>query len=215
MTYQELVKCYPWVDLAWEIFKGISPTILGLVTVLLTEHFIRKRDALDKRKKMQIQYLEKILAWVHDTRKDIFEINSALSKTLCKKREERELEYKKNKEMITEMNKSVFIWCDTYNDITKCFGYDFKLENLKESVNCYSKQIVDIGQRYLGCANTDDSIDEINAVMAIVMKKMQESISSLVETIDLLYENKNIIARLKRKMRISVKCLRKDKGGMA
>ena len=26
MTYQELVKCYPWIDLVLELFKGVMPT---------------------------------------------------------------------------------------------------------------------------------------------------------------------------------------------
>ena len=30
MTYQELVKCYPWIDLVLELFKGVMPTFVAL-----------------------------------------------------------------------------------------------------------------------------------------------------------------------------------------
>lgn len=207
MTYQELVKNYPWIDLAWEIFKGaIIPTVVALITVLLTEHFIRKRNELDKRKEMQLQYLEKILSWIHDTRRNIFKVNSAFAKALnIKNPEERVKKYNKNVKKLNKMNECVFVWCNTYNDIAKSFGYDFKLKQLKESINYYSKQITDIG---LKGENPQIAIDEISTIIHIVEKEIQESISILVEIISSLYGNK----KYKKWRNVLEKRMKKDKG---
>lgn len=206
MTYQELVECYPWIDFAWEVFKGISPTILGLVTVLLTEHFIKRRNAIDKRKEMQLHYLERILAWLHDTRRNVFEIKVAFCKALVIENSEDVItEYNNNVKMLTEMNESVFVWCDTYNDIAHSFGYDFKLEQLKAAINNYSAQITEIGKKRLQGTDINGGIDEMNNLMLEIKREMQESATILVETINSLYENRNIAVRMKRRMRIFVK----------
>lgn len=203
MTYQELIKCYPWIDLAWEIFKGISPTILGLVTVVLTEHFIKQRNLFYKKKEIQLQYLEKILAWIHDTRRKIFKANSSFAKALyIKNLEDRNAEYNKTVEMLNEMIESVFVWCDTYYDIAKSYGYDFKLQQFKDSINYYSEQINVIKSR---CEDPKNAINELNAIMHIVKEAMQESINILVETISSLYgKNKKFKVKI-------LQCVKKEK----
>lgn len=188
MTYQELVKNYPWIDLAWEAFKGISPTVLALITIFLTEHFVRERNHTYKKREIKLQYLEKILSWTHDTRRKVFEIQDGFYHVLrIKNVEERVTEYNKNEKNITEMNKSVFTWCDTYDDFSKCFGYDFKLEQFREAVNEYSKQITEIMQNYLNGENTEVTVEEMHTTMHRVKEEMQKSISLLVEEINLLY----------------------------
>ena len=69
MTYHCLIELYPWVDLAMELFKGIMPTVIALITFFLTEYFVRKRNNLNKKKEMKFQYLENMLSWIHETKK--------------------------------------------------------------------------------------------------------------------------------------------------
>lgn len=59
MTYAELIKCYPWIDLAMELFKGIAPTVIAFVTIFLTEYFVKRRNDTYKKREMKLQYLEK------------------------------------------------------------------------------------------------------------------------------------------------------------
>lgn len=188
MTYQELIKCYPWIDLAWEVFKGISPTCVALVTIFLTEYFVRRRSDVYKRQEMKLRYLEEILSWLHETRRNVFEIMDALGKVLAKSPAERNDGCNEIIKKISEMNKDVFVRSDTYIDITKGFGYDFKLEQFKEAVIVYSEKMNSVMIEYHDLPNTEQSIDEMNLIMEEVRTKMQESVTLLVEKINLLYK---------------------------
>lgn len=188
MTYQELVKNYPWVDLAWEVFKGISPVVLSLLTIFWTEYFIRKRENIFKKRQMIIEYLEKILLWIHETRRDIFEISHEFSNVLSIKSPiDRTDKYNEIMAKITEMNKAIFIYCETYKDISVGLGYDFKLDNYRGSINFYSFEIDKIGCRYLNRHKTDSSIDEINLATERVSRDIQLTSNKIVEQLHLLY----------------------------
>ena len=89
---------------------------------------------------------------------------------------------------ISEMNKDVFVRSDTYIDITKGFGYDFKLEQFKEAVIAYSEKMNSVRIKYRDLLNTEQSVDEMNLIMEEVKTKMQESVTLLVEKINLLYK---------------------------
>lgn len=188
MTYQELIKYYPWIDLAWEVFKGISPTVLALVTIFLTEYFIRKRENIYKQREMKLQYLEKILLWIHDTKQCVFEISSSLSKVLIMKNvSDRNPKYNEILGKITNMNKTVFVLGDTYKEISSCMGYEFKLDQFKEAINYYSETMDKIGVKYLDKINTESCTEEINFITIQTRECIKESSSLLVKEINFLY----------------------------
>lgn len=190
MTYQELIKCYPWIDLAWEVFKGVSPTAIALATIFVTEFFVRKRNKVDKNKEMELQYLEKILSWIHEIRQNVFEISSSLVKALsirdgC----ERVPKFNEVLGQVTEMNKSVFVLSDTYEDIISGMGYNFELDHIKDAVNNYSKTINEIGVKYLESITTKEATDEINYITVKTSEEMKVSSSLITSKINLLYGN--------------------------
>ncbi len=109
MTFQELIKCHPWVDLAWEIFKGVSPTFIALFTIFVTEIFVRKRNNVFKKREMTLQYLERMLLWIHETRESIFDISKSLNKVLSMKNPpDRAPKFNEVLGQITEMNRFRF-----------------------------------------------------------------------------------------------------------
>ncbi len=191
MTYQELVKCYPWVDLSIELFKGIMPTVVALLTIFITEFFVRKRNRVDKKREMELQYLEKMLTWIHETRRNIFEITSSLSKVLLMRDiPDRLPKFNEVIGQMTEMNKSIFILCDTYTEISSCMGYNFKLEQLKDAIIYYSETVYEIGCKYLNYINTEDATKEINSMNALINEHIKESATLLVSKIGLLYDKR-------------------------
>lgn len=44
MTFEEFLKTYDVANFAWEIFKGISPTIIALVTIWINANISKKRS---------------------------------------------------------------------------------------------------------------------------------------------------------------------------
>ena len=188
MTYQELIKCYPWIDLAWEVFKGVSPTAIALVTIFVTEFFVRKRNKLNKKREMELQYLEKILAWIHETRQNVFEISSSFSKVLLMKDiPNRVPKFNEVLGQMTEMSKSIFILSDTYKEISFCMGYDLKLDQFKNAIHCYCETINDIGVTYIKYINTEKALDEINSITAKTRENINASSSLLALKISVLY----------------------------
>lgn len=188
MTFQELINCHPWVDLAWEIFKGVSPTAIALITIFVTEFFVRKRNNVNKKREMKLQYLEKILLWIHETKESVFDISKSLNKVLSMKNiPDRVPEFNEVLEQITEMNRSVFVLSDTYQEISFSMGYNFELNQFKGSINHYSKIINEIGVKYLKSMTTDKAVDEINKITIKTSEEMKECTSLLVKEINLLY----------------------------
>lgn len=43
MTFEEFLKTYDVANFAWEIFKGISPTIIALITIWINTNISKKR----------------------------------------------------------------------------------------------------------------------------------------------------------------------------
>lgn len=52
MSFEQFLQTYDMVDFAWEIFKGISPTIIALLTIWINT-IIGKRKT--KRKFLQMR----------------------------------------------------------------------------------------------------------------------------------------------------------------
>ena len=189
MSYQELIKMYPWVDLAMEIFKGVAPTIVAIVTVIVTQHYTKKRELQYKKKEIRLEYLEKILNWMHQIKNNIFEVSKMLHKTLKPDDPRiREEEYKKFIKQINEMNISIATWSDTYSIVTTMFGYDIKLEDFKKSLCNFGDGMMDILNTYLEKPNTSDATEIINNHIEQVMEDLNVSVAALAKEIDLLYK---------------------------
>lgn len=190
MTYAELIKCYPWVDLAMELFKGIAPTVIAFVTIFLTEYFVKRRNDTYKKREMKLQYLEKMLAWFHEMRRRVFEISSSLNKVLAANDIGSSDRVSKLNEVIgqiTEMNKSAFVLCDTYKDISCSMGYEFKFDQFRDAIKNYSATVYEIGGNYINCLDVKEARDKINCVTVKTSESMKETILLLVKEINLLY----------------------------
>lgn len=189
MSYQELIKMYPWVDLAMEIFKGVIPTLVAIVTVIVTQHSTKKRELQYKKKEIRLEYLEKILSWMHQIKNNIFEVSEMLDKTLAENNPEIRREECKNfiKE-ISKMNKYIATWSDTYNIVTTTFGYDIKLGDFKKSLCNFGDEMINILNTYISKPDTSNATEIINIHIKQVMGDLNISVAALAKEIDLLYK---------------------------
>lgn len=187
MTYQEFIRCYPWIDLLLELFKGIMPTIVALLAIFLNNSFNEKRELMHRKKEMEFEYLEKVLNWLHEVKNFAFEasraFNNALSIRDPKKRIKKCNEAIK---IISKMNTSVASWNDTYNDMTKTLGYDLKLDEFKQSINNYSKKLWEIENKYINIYDKDALTNEINEAVRIFKSNANVSATLIIEKINLL-----------------------------
>lgn len=189
MTYQEFIETYSWVELAWEIFKGVSPTVIAILTIFVTQHCIKKRELQYKKKEMRLQYLEKILNWIHQIKNDIFEVSRMLEKALEKRDPvERNRECNNFIKEFSKMNSSIAIWSDTYDSVIDVFGYDINLKNFKRSCHAFGDEMMNILNKYISELDTDNAVEEINAQITQVMNDLNKSVAMLVREIELLYE---------------------------
>ena len=189
MSYQELIKLYPWVDLAMEMIKGVMPTVVAIWTVIITQHYTKKRELQHKEKEMRLEYLEKILNWIHQIKNDIFEVSEMLEKALEKNDfQEREEKFKNFRQELTKMNTSFATWADTYNSVTTVFGYDIKLQDFKESMCTFGDKMINIFDKYKIGVGTYDAMEEINNQTECVMKDLNICVSEIAKVIALLYE---------------------------
>ena len=61
MTYDEVIFKFPWFDFAFELFKGIVPTIVALTAILINNLRAKKRDKINKEKEIIISIQNNML----------------------------------------------------------------------------------------------------------------------------------------------------------
>lgn len=57
MTFDEFLQAHHWIEFLWEIFKGVAPTIIALVTIAINAR-ISKKKAANEEKTNQIKELQ-------------------------------------------------------------------------------------------------------------------------------------------------------------
>ena len=189
LTYQELVKTYPWVSIALEVFKGVAPTLVSILAIFITQYCIKKREMGFKKKEMHIEYLEKVLNYIVQIRVNIFDVSSMIEKSLREKNPEVRLE-KCNEvtQKINAMNLSVATWNDTYDSVTTAFGYKIGLNRFKESMNKYTKEMIQLRDKYVVELDINNSIKEINFIQSEVIQEIDLCINLLSKQINRIYK---------------------------
>lgn len=61
MSFEEFLATYDIVDFAWEIFKGISPTVIALLTIWINT-IIGKRKSEKESYSREIKELQSMVA---------------------------------------------------------------------------------------------------------------------------------------------------------
>lgn len=188
MTYQELVKCYPWVDLFLELFKGIMPTVVALFAIFMNNSLSKKRDLMSRKMNLQLDYYVKILNWLHEIKNDFMEVSLDLENALNKRKpDERINRYNNFMKSISDMNRCIVSWKDTYSVVLKSFNCDIKLTHFKQEIKNCSDNLVKIGEQYLNQVDTTMATNEINKTVIKANELIDESIKLLIKEMNTLY----------------------------
>ena len=188
MTYQEFIKCYPWFDLALELFKGIMPTVVALFAIFMNNSLSKKRDLIYRKKSLQLDYYIKILNWLHEIREDIMEVSRNLENSLNKKEpNERVNKYNEFLWSISNVNERIASWKNTYSAVLESYNCEIKFSQFKQEITGCSSELVKIGKKYISQADTAMATDEINLIVVKVNDVINESTRLLLKEINMLY----------------------------
>lgn len=188
MTYQELIRCYPWFDLVLELFKGIMPTVVALFAIFMNNFLSKKRDLVHRKKSLQLDYFVKILNWLHEMKNDIMEVSLELEKVLSRMNPDEQINrYNDFIKSISKMNRCFVSWGHTYSVVLESYNCDIKLTQFKQEMKDCSDNLVKIGKHYLNQVDTTMATDEINKTVIRASKVMEESIWLLLKEMNTLY----------------------------
>ena len=76
MTYSEFVKIYPALDLFLELFKGLGPTLIAILAIVLNHRNSVKRDKENRRNSLYYTVQKEMLDPVLDVSQSVFTVRS-------------------------------------------------------------------------------------------------------------------------------------------
>lgn len=188
MTYQDFIIEYPWVDFALEIFKGVMPTVIALVSVFVTQMYISKRERRNKHRDKKQEYYETILKWLIEMKTRVFDVSFQLQKLLAI--DDLEKRFQENREFVSEVsstNTYFTIWFDTYNSIVKAFGSNVNLDDFEKAYKTASSSLMKIKDKYVQKLDTMDATEEINAVISLYKNAVDNTIALVAKEIGKIY----------------------------
>ena len=174
MTYSEFVKIYPALDLFLELFKGLGPTLIAILAIVLNHRNSVKRDKENRRnslyytvqKEMMDKFLElsqlqwkcgAILIDLLSTQdagrgEDIQEIYSPVLYNMQFKAQ--------------EIN-------DYYHSMFKSFGIAIDCSRIVEDSNIYSNELISICEKYKDVWKRESCFKVINQQLDIMGEEVK------------------------------------------
>ena len=188
MSYKDLILLHPWIDLVFELFKGIMPTLVALLAIFLNNSFAKDRELIYRKKNLQLDYYTKMLNWLHDIKKDIMKVSLDLENALNKiNPNERAVRYNDFMKSISNLNTFFASWKDTYSSVLEIYSCDIELSQLKKEISNFSGSLVKIGEQYINQADTSKAKDEINSIVIMTNESIDKSIKLLLKEMKTLY----------------------------
>lgn len=188
MNYEDLIREYPYIDLIFELFKGIMPTAVALLAIFLNNSFAKKRDLMYRKKNLQLDYYVKILNWLHEIKNDVMEVSLDLENALNKVNPNEQTNgYNDFMQSISNMNRCIVSWKDTYGVMLEYYNCDIKLSQFKQEMSNFSNSLVKIANQYLNQADTSMATDEINNMVIKANEVADNSIKLLLKEMNALY----------------------------
>lgn len=143
MTFDEFLKTHYAVDYIWEIFKGISPTIIALVTIWINTN-ISKNKAKKEYMAEQVKELQMMVAGLLPY---VLDTGTYLLEVIQRAENERESDemfdkfYKSNSKMLSEARK--FLAYANIRSIT-LGRKDLEFTDECSRISGYSNELMDI-----------------------------------------------------------------------
>lgn len=181
MSFEEFLATYDIIDFIWEIFKGVSPTIIALVTIWINSHVSKKHkkedDFLVQVKELQLMASE-LMAYALNTGKDLID---AIQHTNEKEKCERIFEdfYANNNKMLIEARKFLG-YANVRAEIYQCKNMEFT--DVCDVFTNYSYELLNILEKYNEKAILtpidlfDELCDEVQIQSIDASKKVEEAI---------------------------------------
>lgn len=147
MSFEQFLQTYDMADFAWEIFKGVSPTIIALLTIWINSSIAKRKTEKEtfsnEKKELQLMVAD-LFPCITETGEYLLEaIQNADEKE--KSDELFEMFSNKNKHLLRESGK-----CLAYANMR---AEIFKKENMKfnrvhKAVRIFSYELIDILKWY-------------------------------------------------------------------
>ena len=188
MSWKDVILEYPWIDVALEVFKGVMPTVIALITVFVTQWCISMRERKNKKKDKTFEYYEAVLKWLIGMKYSFMEKTRLLERVL--NIENPETKREQYKVFITEcsnMNTEFVLWIDTYDEIIKAFGCKSGLGKFKSVYKECSDELYAVGRKYVQRLEAENATEEINNIFEIFRTSIDSVIKSLANEIGKIY----------------------------
>lgn len=188
-AFQEWLLQNPIADWVWEIFKGLSPFIIALITIGINNKRTREND----KKKLKLDLKRESLKEVQEKFFELYEIvynlqellNGILMKNNFTERKEMHSEFFEMK--LKMMNRVIFLH-EFESYICNTMEIDMDLKALRHIVAEYNKNLTSVFNKYVGLPETEESLKEINSIIIPVrealidrQKTISECFSSMIK----------------------------------
>lgn len=179
-SFQTFLYAHPLVDYAWELFKGLSPTLIALLTIYIND----KRNVKNRKRDWEIKKAHEAIDELMVLENSIFNISKDVNDCLCKRNPddrwaERKIVYSSCNSMI---NRTIS-FCDSYTKLFVHLDINIDLEELRPCIDSFQHEMFDILDRYISEPITDDSLGEINASSEKVHRRIEAKMSEIAKEI--------------------------------
>ena len=188
MSWENIISEYPWLDIALEIFKGVMPTVIAILTIYITQWQISKRESKNKKKDKKFEYHETVLKWLIVLKTSFTENTHLLYKILVIRDPEEKIDkYNNFLRELSKINIEFFSWIDTYDAILCSWKSDIGLKNFKMVYKSSSDRLIAISTKYLQDMDEEKLEKEINATIKDFKTAMDKVIEVLTYKMGQIY----------------------------
>lgn len=179
-AFQTFLYTYPAADYAWELFKGVSPTIIALLTIYLSN----KRSSNSRKKDWEIKKVHDMMDELIVIDNFFLSVSKEVNDCLCKMNpEDRRLAKKGVYSSCNSMIHRTITFCDSYTALFSCLNIEIDFADINVCVDNFQHEMYDIINKYISESLTDESLDEINDSTLRAHEKVKEKMSETAKVI--------------------------------
>ena len=178
MGFEDFLKQYDVVDFIWEIFKGVSPTIIAIITICVNTR-INKKNKKQEEISNQVSELQKmaldIMIYAEGSGKELLDaIQNSYDQELC---DYYLSEYKNNVAQLLMKSNHLTMYSKAKSILLNRDKFDFT--NVYDAVTQFTDDLSDVHKWYNEKASVtkrekfDDLCDEVQRKLIVLKKDME------------------------------------------